>query len=397
MQNNNQLRVKSLDSLRGIAAFVVMLGHCYLASKELQDKIEIFLHSLNKPLYILAQFFYKFLTAGRSAVILFFVLSGFVLTVSLLNKKQPYKSFIISRFFRIYPVLFISIILSYVLRLWLGYSDNPFFSSWYRSDITPDIPLSLPNLFGHLVLTGIAKNHIFLNSPLWSLVYEVRISILFPFLILLFSKGRAWLMLALSLVLSLISAYLVLTTTGVAARGYTEESFLATLLTTGYFVFFFAIGIILAIKQDKISIIINRLSESKKYAVLGIKFLLLILAAASVLYDKRYFNFYSLLMDYWHILGSAIFIILAINWHGLSNLLSVRPLLWLGHISYSLYLIHLPVIFVVFETFGGKIPCWLVISITIATSLFMADLMARFVEYPCMRLGKKISSKTTKI
>jgi len=58
-------RIVALDSIRGIAAFAVVLHHCSLALPELREKIE-------------ATYVLRPLVAGPAAVYVFFVLSGFV-------------------------------------------------------------------------------------------------------------------------------------------------------------------------------------------------------------------------------------------------------------------------------------------------------------------------------
>jgi peptidoglycan/LPS O-acetylase OafA/YrhL len=82
-----------LDSLRFYAALSVMLGHFCL---------------INGDYYLLMQPQY-FFAAGHEAVILFFVLSGFALTDSILNNKFIYFSYEIKRIIRIYPTYYFDV------------------------------------------------------------------------------------------------------------------------------------------------------------------------------------------------------------------------------------------------------------------------------------------------
>jgi len=81
--SSGQARLGALDSLRGIAAFVVLLSHtlgvCQWNTKFMRFP---FLNSMFD---------------GHSAVTLFFVLSGFVLTFSHLNDSK--KSFYLIPFY----------------------------------------------------------------------------------------------------------------------------------------------------------------------------------------------------------------------------------------------------------------------------------------------------------
>lgn len=111
-------RIESLDSLRGIAAFIVVIFHCLLSFTLFYEAnydykftnwlVEIFTVT---PLHTL--------WAGKEAVLLFFVLSGFVLMLPFTNNKQPnYPSYLIKRICRIYIpyiiVMFMSVILTQI-------------------------------------------------------------------------------------------------------------------------------------------------------------------------------------------------------------------------------------------------------------------------------------------
>jgi peptidoglycan/LPS O-acetylase OafA/YrhL len=119
-------RLDYLDSIRGIAALVVVLHHCWLgtapasfsshnslASITLASVTSILLYGLN-----------RFFASGRSAVIIFFVLSGFVLACSLLARRTPYVSYAVKRVFRIYPAFLFVILTSYCLHRVIGFHPS---------------------------------------------------------------------------------------------------------------------------------------------------------------------------------------------------------------------------------------------------------------------------------
>ena len=81
-QTMEHRRYNALDSIRGLAALFVMLGH-YLPCKLVP---------------------WNFFLSGSESVIMFFMLSGFVLSNLLFNNKTTYYEYIIRRVFRIYPV-----------------------------------------------------------------------------------------------------------------------------------------------------------------------------------------------------------------------------------------------------------------------------------------------------
>ena len=102
--------IVELQSLRGIAASIVMVGHALIY-------------------YDNPSWFYAFALAfnGRSAVVVFFVLSGYVLTRSLWNArfdKVTVVRFYIQRFFRIYPAIWIASTLGLVYLFALHWGDS---------------------------------------------------------------------------------------------------------------------------------------------------------------------------------------------------------------------------------------------------------------------------------
>jgi len=74
------------------------------------------------------------------------------------------------------------------------------------------------------------------------------------------------------------------------------------------------------------------------------------------------------------------------------RLLRITPLQYLGRISYSLYLVHMIWIGILFRLLDGTNP--LVISaVVIAASILSADLMNRFIEAPANRLGRRVAGR----
>src|ERR1700752_5319544 len=89
-------RYEEMDSLRGAAAMMVVLNHFFLASYP-TGRSEDLVRFLADPLQ-----------NGPAAVILFFLLSGFVLSIPVWREKsQSYRVFLTRRVCRIYiPYLF---------------------------------------------------------------------------------------------------------------------------------------------------------------------------------------------------------------------------------------------------------------------------------------------------
>lgn len=141
-----------LDSIRFIAAFMVLLSHTrndyfceYSCLPEEQQNIYSFA-------------FYVIGRMGHEAVIVFFVLSGFLVggrTIERIkNNTFSFRQYAINRFSRIYPPLTISIIFFYITCLFVPTETW----SW---------KVAIGNLFN---LQGIVCDS--LVNPFWSLSYE---------------------------------------------------------------------------------------------------------------------------------------------------------------------------------------------------------------------------------
>lgn len=137
----------NLEALRGAAAFFVVVHHLiyhkqYLDPKHFPD----WMRHIEPP--------------GHFCVLIFFVLSGYVIGASnpgrlTADKIVPYLK---KRFIRIYPIYFISITLALLVA----------------------VPYPVSTILGnYALLQGALSNIIWENNPIWSLNYEVVYYLLF--------------------------------------------------------------------------------------------------------------------------------------------------------------------------------------------------------------------------
>ena len=114
---------------------------------------------------------------------------------------------------------------------------------------------------------------------------------------------------------------------------------------------------------------------------------------------------------YWHSLGAVLFIYAALRVSWLQRFFSTRALQYLGHVSFVLHLVHLPLLYIL----GESVRCaswwdnklWIPdfgpagfnsrflasIGITSAICLPAADAATRLIDRPSVRLGKKITTR----
>jgi peptidoglycan/LPS O-acetylase OafA/YrhL len=206
-------RIDFLDGIRGWASFSVLLSHtivCFLAlsTPQLQFTKERLKNSLIENNFIDFIFFkiMKIISNGYLAVLVFFVLSGYVLSVTHLNKTRSDLALAsVSRYFRLMIPIFVTSFIAYILLKFglffnLEAASSPESSSgwlgtFYRFDA------SLKDLF-IFSLYGVFFNYnpeTTYNSSLWTMSVEMLGSILiYAYLGIFRSKEKTyWLLISL--------------------------------------------------------------------------------------------------------------------------------------------------------------------------------------------------------
>jgi peptidoglycan/LPS O-acetylase OafA/YrhL len=206
METRASAHLGFIDQLRGVAVLLVFLCHCTLNFREefnagLRDPLgftgQIFSGKINVFQLIDFLCFYP-CRIGWSGVAIFFVVSGFCIHLSYSQPGRPdLTAFYIRRLFRIYPayllaVIFFGLLFPYT-RLDLGHWQN-----WVRLLAHLFLCHNLSELLG-----GISASY-------WTIPVEAQLYLLFPVLLLLvrrFSFGRAlWLVGILQFTLQITTA-----------------------------------------------------------------------------------------------------------------------------------------------------------------------------------------------
>ncbi len=188
---NDVKSTKFLDTFRGIAAIYVLLHHArWLLTENFSNRQRLqFNHSLLEK-YV--AYFFSIFRFGHEMVILFFVLSGFVIHFSVLkmlkrNKTINWKAYIIKRANRIYPpfllALFITGVVDFIGYKICGFSFYRTGSSYFSLVINKE-NTSITNFLGNLINLQNLVNGVMpfgSNKALWSLGYEWWFYLLYPF------------------------------------------------------------------------------------------------------------------------------------------------------------------------------------------------------------------------
>lgn len=353
-----------LDSLRGMAALSVLLYHALaLNSDQLTAAIQLRPVDGVLPQLLAYSPLHLFWLGGES-VWLFFVLSGFVLTRLAQTTLFSWQSYYPSRVLRLYLPVAAAIVLA-----WLTYT--------YPHVLTPTMDQLLPTSYPpplvlqDLLLVGGTSTSL---GVLWSLQWEVIFSLALPLYLLV---GRRW------PVLSLVSG-LILCVLGwklnVASASYLPM---------------FLIGVVLATHWNRVVKHVEP-AFAKRFggAIFG--------AAALVVGCAGMLAYYLLgpSLGEWSravtvpiTLGAITLLIVVVQmWSPLSRVLSMPPFRFLGRASYSLYLVHMPI--VVLFLFVLK-PGVLSAAAGVLVSLLVAVVFYYVVERPAHRFAQRTRKQLT--
>ena len=170
-----------LDMARGVAALAVLVGH-------VRGLFFVDYHNLPRHSPLVAAF-YGATALGHQAVVVFFVLSGFFIVSSIADsfeqRKWSWIAYLVNRITRLSLVLLPSLILCWILdRIGMATAATASLYQHPVANLFTDSIASLEtfrNFVGNLFyLQGVLVEPFGSNAPLWSLSYEFWYYIIFP-------------------------------------------------------------------------------------------------------------------------------------------------------------------------------------------------------------------------
>lgn len=325
---NNSQRLVEVDALRGLAALSVVLFHYTTRFGELFGWKTA--PTISVP-------------DGHYGVNLFFIISGFVIFMTLEKTARP-MDFVVSRFSRLFPAYWMAIAVTFGITHWLGLPDK-LVDSW----------TAVRNVF---MIHGLFRiPHV--DSVYWTL--EVELLFYCGMFILFTSRYLDRIHLALWVLLGLRLTYHLL-----ARLWGIELSWTLSHLLNLTYIPWFALGISIYLTVSRADAASRRQPAITAIAAIG----------CLLIVDSLFLAILSLC------LATAVFLAAS----GRASVLRHPVLVWLGAISYPLYLLHENIgwsILLRFQSWG--IATDAAIVCTIATSLAMATALTRLVEQPAMR------------
>lgn len=347
------MRLHSLDALRGICAVIVVLHHLALVSPGMIEWIDRLL--LPMPL-----------VAGQSAVSIFFVLSGFVLFLTFTEKDNGQVApFIVKRLGRLYPPVVASVGLSLVLLIFVQPTPvaelSPWFARFWAGPVDPG------QIARHVLL---ADGTLRYNPPLWSLAVELRFSLLFPLLAIVLLKWRR------AGLIACVVAGIVLRV--IAAR--MPAGMVFNPIFTLQYLPAFAIGAAMVLDRDKLAAFVARLNGQTRWSLLIASIVLVTVPPTR-------------LGGIPTLAGASVLTALVAFDRRISQALNTGPLLFFGRISFSLYLVHFPIVFAMTHAFHGIVPLALILATAFAVSVGVATVFFVLVERPSMHFGRMLAAR----
>jgi peptidoglycan/LPS O-acetylase OafA/YrhL len=294
---------------------------------------------------------------GHLGVMYFFVHTCLVLMLSLERQQAAqgndrlFFPFMIRRFFRIYPLSMLAVLVVTVLALPMGEISSGRFIEW-RADFG-DV---LSNLF----LVQNLSYRVSILGPMWSLAFEMEMYLLLPGLFIWVSIKRAWWSIPLLLVAAIFLNWAVKLST-------------PTLLL---YLPGFLPGILAFMLQKKLVPKIPSWAWLVFVVAISIAYSL----SRPSLFYRRYVVYLICLL-----LGLAIPLFMP-----MTNRVLVLASRVIAKYSYGIYLAHFACIWLAFEKLGS-LPMGLKILIFLFTVTTIPMILFHAIEDPCLKFGKKVS------
>ena len=313
-----RVHLAHLDGLRGLAALYVVLFH-----------IRVYHLSLSPALLRLT----APLGFGSDAVAVFIVLSGFCLMLPVARSEDGTLRggawrFFRSRARRILPPYYFAVGFSLLLiTLFLGHKTG---SPWDDS-----VPVTKLGLLSHLLLLQDLGHATWnqINPALWSVSVEWRIYFCFPLLVLLWRRLGPWVTTGLTLAVSLVLV-LAFLHVPILTRFNSEQNGLSP-----QYLGLFALGMLAA----DIAFSVHSPSRLRRLPWGGLTAAAFAALAVATLALPQTLDTRPAL-DSCAGLFAACLLVAASRPGGWQRALSLRPLVGIGSFAYSLYLIHFPVV-----------------------------------------------------
>ena len=352
LEHSGESRYASIDGLRGYLAFGVFVHHSIITWIFLRTGVIDFPPSN----------FYSQL--GQGSVALFFMITGFLFWNRLLTqgRQHDWLAFAVSRLFRLYPLYLPLMLVVFVTVFYL--------QNWELKDSGASL---LRQILAWLTFDRPDVNQyhqtgMLISNVTWTLGYEVFFYLALPLAAMVFIYRGSW----LQVVLCLIGIYALYQLVG--WEHSLKKHFLASFLG--------GIGAAYWIRRPQLMV----WSQTRLAGIIAL--LALVIAFTAF---KRAFQLGPLLL-------MSLFFVIVASGNTLFGALKPRSIRWLGEISYSTYLLHGFVLWVMVQRLPLVLQLdaretWIYLPLLAACScllIIISSLTFLYIEKPGMTAGKKV-------
>jgi peptidoglycan/LPS O-acetylase OafA/YrhL len=306
--------------MRGIAALAVLIAHCgHTFRSGLIDESDFRLGFDNVLLAIM-----QVLVQANTAVLFFFVLSGFVLGESLRRSRtgpvEALVRFVVRRAFRLYPALILAVLFAAVVLTLISGAHIP--------GLLPSIERAMQvSIAPHSLVANLLGLGYEIDPPLWSVQVELVMIAILPIMVFVSRWTTLWIDFAIF-----------------GLMAYFTLRWPAHIPAPLRWAFYFQLGLILP----------RMIANSITRRVLSSPTVTMVFLLALIPIDWMFL--FGIFPPQFKLVANAFFsaqiigfVILQPKAAG-SRILETRPLVFLGDISYSLYIYAMPVQFLVTAT-----------------------------------------------
>lgn len=375
-------RLDYIDGLRGLAVLMVIITHTWTTNGAPALSFHIHHHSI-----VLA----ALPAVGYIGVDLFLVLSGFCLAYPFMRNPNyrgriTVAEFWKRRYLRIAPAYYVSIALVFVFYIVVGHflhSHPTYMHASHADEFNRPPPIA--EILPHLVfIHNLSVAHFFtINGAYWSLGLEFQLYFAFPLLLELCVRWGVWKTVLSALALQAI--YSTIVCTGPGAHLPLSE----TVLNKAVFgrLYEFSAGIVAAY-------IVSRPADEYRWLRnrVGLCLSAIVLTTAFVMATGQMFQYQPVIDILWPT-GFAMLVCCGAQ-HGSRRhgFLSYRPLVRIGEQSYSIYLVHLPLIVlesIVLEVKLRPGSAFIVGMLSIPVIIGIGVVFYRLVEHPFLEIAQR--------
>jgi len=335
--NNADSQFPQLDGLRGILALSIIMHHCTI----------MYFYFIHGKWEVPPSIFYTLI--GQVSVGLFFITTGFLFGFKIFKDNFQIRPFFISRMRRILPLQFFSVCLSFIVILAI---DNFILN-------VPVLELIL-SFFNWMVYNIQTINNnpysLIIETVYWTLSLEWAFYIILPLLFLIRKK-------------------------------YLNNIYFILFLSLLYFINFDSKVLMFLVGITSSLLVIKEIPLNKYILdIIG-----LISISSIFIYFSSAYNFIVVIL--------LFLIFLAIIFGNyFKYLLSNKVIIFFGKISYSIYLLHNIIVFLIFHLINKyymplsnitQLQYWLIVFLIFNITIIISSYSYRYIEYKFYHRGHK--------